>query len=74
MCQYAEASSHCTDETFTAEKLVEVLPFLQQNLSSPSSSVRLFTLRILCSFKQLPLVVESEEDLNEVRQDAVYQS
>lgn len=41
MCQYAQASSHCTDETFTAEKLVEVLPFLQQNLNSPSSSVRL---------------------------------
>jgi len=38
------------------------------------TKVRLFTLRILCSFKQLPLVVESEEDLNEVRQDAVYQS
>ena len=46
VCQYAQASSRCTDETFadetfTAEKLVEVLPFLQQNLSSPSSSVRL---------------------------------
>ena len=30
------------------------------------TKVRLLTLRILCSFKQLPLVVESEVDLNEV--------
>lgn len=55
-------SSGEAPESLSANWLLEFLPVLQCNLSSPQSTIRLATLRILCTFEQLPLIVSSTEN------------
>eukprot|EP00731_Ephydatia_muelleri_P001007 Em0001g1007a len=67
MYVYLEKVSLMEDNTvLTCEELACLLPWMQLNLSSPSSKVRLYTLKILCQFPQLPLLacedVSSEEN------------